>query len=183
MPAAAARQTYRYRVGTMTPRAHEPVASRPQLPGYGIRPASEGLLPWSWAVERLSRSHNYWLATTGPDGAPHVAAVWAVWVDGALCFSTGARSRKARNLAAEPRCVLTPESAAESVVLEGRAVRVTSAGALAGIDEAYLAKYGSAVPDPAADPVFAVAPRVVFGVIEGEPEFTTRATRWTFADP
>jgi hypothetical protein len=99
----------------------EPVASRPSMPGYGILPADAGggLLPWDWAVERLQRAHNYWVATTRPDGAPHLAAVWGVWFDGAVCFSTGGRSRKARNLAAEPRCVVTPESAGESVVLEG----------------------------------------------------------------
>ena len=34
----------------------EPNATRPYMPGYGILPATEGtgLLPWSWAVERLS---------------------------------------------------------------------------------------------------------------------------------
>ena len=33
------------------------------MPGYGILPAGEGtgLLPWEWAVERLARSHDYWL--------------------------------------------------------------------------------------------------------------------------
>ncbi len=47
--------------------AGEPVASRPFMPGYGILPADagSGLLPWAWAVERLERSHNYWVATGG----------------------------------------------------------------------------------------------------------------------
>jgi nitroimidazol reductase NimA-like FMN-containing flavoprotein (pyridoxamine 5'-phosphate oxidase superfamily) len=91
------------------------------MPDYGISPATDGLLPWAWAVERLERAHNYWVATTGPDGAPHLAAVWGLWRDGAFAFSTGGSSRKARNLAADPRCAVTPEHAGESVVVEGTA--------------------------------------------------------------
>ncbi|TME13797.1 MAG: pyridoxamine 5'-phosphate oxidase, partial [Chloroflexi bacterium] len=51
-----------------------PIASRPHMPGYGILGAGEGtgLLPWSWAQERLEQSHDYWVATSGADGRPHV---------------------------------------------------------------------------------------------------------------
>jgi hypothetical protein len=35
------------------------------MPGYGVLVAAEGtgLLPWSWAQDRLARARNYWLAT------------------------------------------------------------------------------------------------------------------------
>ena len=99
---------------------------RPYMPGYGISTSPDGLLDWEWAVARLSTSHNYWLATTDPDGAPHLAGVWAVWFDDQLCFSTGRRSRKGRNLAADPRCSLSCESAVESVVLRGGSSSPTS---------------------------------------------------------
>ncbi|MFG1646895.1 hypothetical protein ACGFMK_42015 [Amycolatopsis sp. NPDC049252] len=36
------------------------------MPGYGIAAAGEGLLPWSWADERLRASHDFWLATDAP---------------------------------------------------------------------------------------------------------------------
>jgi Pyridoxamine 5'-phosphate oxidase len=161
----------------------EPAASRPFMPGYGIVPPDMGggLLPWSWAVERLQRAHNYWVATTSPEGAPHLAAVWGVWLDGAVHFSTGGRTRKARHLAANPACVVTPERADEAVVLEGVAERVTEPGELSRLLAVYVDKYGSGFPDPDDNPVFAVRPRVVIGLIEREPEFTTRATRWRFA--
>jgi len=95
-----------------------PQATRPFMPGYGIDPAhaGHGLLPWSWALERLRSSHEYWLATTWPDGGPHVMPVWGVWRDGALWFSSGLRSRKATNLAHDPRCVLTTDDARHPVV-------------------------------------------------------------------
>ena len=80
-----------------------PKASRPFMPGYGILDADSGrgLLPWSWAVERLSKSRNYWIASTWPDGRPHCVPVWGVWLDDGFYFSSGERSRKARN----PACI------------------------------------------------------------------------------
>ena len=61
----------------------EPRSGRPHMPGYGILgpDGGTGLLPWSWAEERLRDSRNYWLATVRPDGRPHVMPVWAVWDD------------------------------------------------------------------------------------------------------
>ena len=79
----------------------EPRADRPFMPGYGISEASEGILPWSWAEERLSNSRNNYLATTRPDGRPHVMVVWGVWFGGRYYFSTGQGSQKARNLSDE----------------------------------------------------------------------------------
>jgi len=44
------------------------------MPGYGIAGPGEGrgLLPWSWAEERIAAARRYWLATVAADGAPHV---------------------------------------------------------------------------------------------------------------
>jgi PPOX class probable F420-dependent enzyme len=162
--------------------AGEPVASRPSMPGYGILPADAGggLLPWAWAVERLERAHNYWVASNRPDGSPHLAAVWGVWLDGAFWFSTGGRSRKARNLMADPRCVVAPEDARESVVLEGTAERITDRERISQVLVAYTSKYGSGYPDPDDNPLFAVRPRRVVGLIELDPGLSASATRWTF---
>src|SRR5262249_36050916 len=40
----------------------EPIASRPYWPDALEKPAdsTKGLKPWSWAVARLEKSHNYW---------------------------------------------------------------------------------------------------------------------------
>jgi hypothetical protein len=164
-----------------SPAGSQPAAGRPYMPDYGVSPiGGDGLLPWGWAAERLERAHNYWVATTTPEGSPHLAAVWGVWIDTTFSFSTGGRSRKARNLAADPRCVVTPERAEESVVVEGVAERVTDRDVLANLLATYRRKYGSGFPDPVDNPVFAVRPRVVFGVIEREAEFSETATRWRF---
>ena len=168
--------------GTARSAEGDPAASRPHMPGYGIAPADagDGLLPWSWAVQRLESAGRYWLATTGLDGSPHLAAVWGLWLGGAFHFSTGGGSRKTRNLAADPRCAVTPEHADESIVVQGVASRVTDPDELSTLLADYRRKYGSGFPDPLQNPVFTVHPRVVFGVIEREEQFTTTATRWVF---
>ena len=104
-----------------------PKSSRPYMPGYGILNASEGrgLLAWDWAVERLTKARNYWVATTCPDGRPHCVPVWGVWLDDAFYFSSGAKSRKARNLAANPNCVVCPEDGTQAISLEGVAEKIT----------------------------------------------------------
>ncbi|HZM74348.1 MAG TPA: pyridoxamine 5'-phosphate oxidase family protein [Candidatus Limnocylindrales bacterium] len=162
-----------------------PSADRPHMPGYGILPAGAGggLLPWSWAVQRLENAHNYWVATTGRGGAPHLAAVWGLWDSGAFHFSTGGESRKARNLTADPRCVVTPENAGEAVVVEGVAHRVVDSARLDELQALYQSKYGSGFPDPEGNPVFRVEPHAVFGMIEQGEDFVGRATRWRFPTP
>jgi hypothetical protein len=48
----------------------EPEASRPAVPGYEFSAKEAGLLSWKWAVDRLKKSRQSWIATTRPDGAP-----------------------------------------------------------------------------------------------------------------
>jgi Pyridoxamine 5'-phosphate oxidase len=162
----------------------EPRADRPHMPGYGIAPADAGtgLLPWSWAEARLTRSHDYWLATRRPDGHPHAMPVWGVWRDGALWLSCGVRSRKHRSLDADGRCAVTTDDALEPVVVEGEAVRVLASDALAGfmaaLDTKYGSSYGPEFADPAVNAVWRVAPDRAFGLMESD--FPGSPTRWTF---
>lgn len=154
---------------------------RPLMPPeYGIAPDREGLLPWSWAEERLAAARNYWLATTRPDGRPHVMPVWGLWLDGALVFSTARRSRKARNLAVRPEAVAHLESGDEVVILEGPVHAVTDAALLARFVDAYTAKYQFR-PDPhdTAVGVYALRPHTAFAWRERD--FPASATRWRFA--
>src|SRR5437763_9868249 len=96
-----------------------PKATRPHIPGYGLPKTKKGLLPWKWAQDRLKKSRQYWIATSRPDGRPHVMIVWALWMDGLLYSSTGTVSRKARNLAHNPNSTMCTDNAAEGVILEG----------------------------------------------------------------
>jgi len=162
-----------------------PKSSRPYMPGYGILDASEGrgLLPWDWAVERLIKARNYWVATTCPDGRPHCVPVWGVWLDDAFYFSSGAKSRKARNLAANPNCVVCPEDGTQAVSLEGVAEKISDMETIRRIVEAYNPKYQwDLKPETVLDmgPMFAVRPRKVIAVDATPGEFQGSPTRWQF---
>jgi Pyridoxamine 5'-phosphate oxidase len=161
----------------------EPKVSRPQMPGYGIPESTKGLLPWKWAEQRLRKSHNYWITTVKPDGSPHVMVVWGLWLDGAFLFTTGSQSRKARNLAENPHCIVSTEDAAEAVIVEGVA-KIVDVPARRVFLKKYTPKYDFDMSTMEKDilamkePVFAVRPTVAFGLYEKK--FMSSATRWKF---
>jgi len=149
------------------------------MPGYGLPRGTKGLLSWDWAETRLTRSHNYWLVTTRPEGAPHAMVVWGIWFDGRFYFSTGRESRKARNLAANPWCVVCTEKANEAVIIEGAAAEVTDAAKMERLGAPYHKKYKPWKLDPSMGGIYEVRPRAAFGLLE---ESFKSATRWTFQD-
>jgi nitroimidazol reductase NimA-like FMN-containing flavoprotein (pyridoxamine 5'-phosphate oxidase superfamily) len=155
-----------------------PKAGRPHMPGYGVPRSRKGLLSWTWAERRLTGSHNYWLVTVRPNGRPHAMPVWGVWLDGAFHFSSGRRSRKTRNLARNPRCVVCTDRAHEAVIVEGAARKVKNETQLARVARPYHAKYKPWTLDRELGPVYQVRPRVVFGM--HEKRFVSAATRWRF---
>jgi nitroimidazol reductase NimA-like FMN-containing flavoprotein (pyridoxamine 5'-phosphate oxidase superfamily) len=147
------------------------------MPGYGMPTGTKGLLTWAWAEERLLASHNYYLTTVRSDGTPHVMPLWGIWVDDRLYFSTGAKSVKARNLAANAACVICTDNVAEAVVVEGTASPLDDVARLKTISPHYARKYKSFTLDPKMGPIFEVRPRVAFGL--SEKNFKAM-TRWTF---
>jgi hypothetical protein len=153
------------------------------MPGYGLPTGKKGLLPWKWAEQRLKRSHNYWITTVKPDGSPHTMVVWGLWQDGRFLFSTGSKSRKAHNLAKNNRCIVGTEHANEAVIMEGVA-EIANVAARRKLLPIYERKYkfdmGGMKDDILSmkEPVFAVHPRVVFGL--WEKYFQSKSTRWVF---
>jgi len=109
--------------------------------------------------------------------------VWGLWQDGCLLFSTGSKSRKARNLAHNQNCVVCTEHAHEAVIVEGVA-EIANVAARRKLLPVYEKKYkfdmGTMKEDILSmkEPVFAVRPRVVFGL--WEKEFIGKSTRWKF---
>jgi len=157
----------------------QPKTSRPYMPGYGLPKDRKGLLPWSWATKRLVNSHNYWITTVRPDGAPHTMVVWGLWYENAFYFSTGRRSRKARNLAVNSRCIVCTERADEAVIVEGEAGVVDDRSRLRTFFRKYEAKYDWDMSAYEEEPIFAIHPSVVFGL--DEKRFPSATTRWQFS--
>jgi hypothetical protein len=137
--------------------------------------------------------HTCWLATINPDGAPHVTGVGALWVDGAFWFETGERTRKGRNLARDPRCVLSVATAEFDLVVDGEAVRVTDPATVAAragrwaadgwpvrVDEtgrALTAPFSAPSAGPPPWVVYRLAPRAATALATVDPG---GATRWRF---
>ncbi len=156
-----------------------PTPDRPLMPGYGISDETDGLLPFSWARERLIGARRAVLSSKDRSGRPHAVPVWTVWHADALAFSVGGQGRTARNLLSDPRCSAVVQSDADAVAVEGRVVRVVDTAAAAEIQQVYSAKYGSGFPDIEASPLWRLVPEVVFGFVEDD-SFSTSATRWRF---
>lgn len=149
--------------------------------------------PWPDARELLVRAELSWLSTVRPDGRPHVTPLPAVWHDGAPHIGTGPDERKARNLAANPHCVLTTGKnehwAGVDVVVEGVARRVTDEDVLRELAAAWTAKYGEFWTFDVADGmfqhaggggalVFRIEPVVAFAFTKGKGSFGQ--TRYRF---
>ena len=161
--------------------------TRPHMPGYGLVGPGEGsgLLPWSWAHDRLAASHDFWLATVRPDRRPHLMPVWGAWDGESLWFSSARSSRKAANLRVNPRCSIATDNAYEPVIVEGDAVAVTDEQDLRfGLDlenRKYGTDYGVEMIDVAHNSWFRLRPVWVFSL--NEDDFTGSPTRWSFAPP
>jgi general stress protein 26 len=134
---------------------------------------------WAETVKVLETAQISWLTTVRADGRPHVTPLVAVWLDGAVHFSTGDTEQKYLNLTANPAVVLTTGcntwDDGLDVVVEGVARRVTDRPLLERLAGAWLSKWdGSWRYDVAGDgfshaghdsAVFAVEPEkvLVFG--------------------
>ncbi|MBI3653783.1 MAG: pyridoxamine 5'-phosphate oxidase family protein [Acidobacteria bacterium] len=158
-----------------------PKASRPNMPEGYLSKGKTGMLRWHWLDERMAKALNYWVATTCPDGRPHVMPVWGVWLHRRFYFGTHPQTRKARNLKANPQIAVHLESADEVVIVEGTIEEVRGKSLVKQINEAYLAKYqmpsGHGEDDA---PMYCLQPRVAFA---WEVMTINRsATRWLFDD-
>ncbi len=153
-------------------------------------------IPWTRALKQLETQHSEegrtcWLATAGPDGKPHIAALGAVWVDDRFYFVSGPRTRKSRNLADNASCAISVSLGDIDVVVEGPARVVTDMPTLERVanlyaslgwpahasDGAIAAEYSA--PSAGRGPwnLYVVAPTAAVGVATKEPH---GATRWHF---
>ena len=164
---------------------------------YGSKP-----IPWSRALKELEAASTkpsgepaahktYWLATIRPDKRPHIAGVGAMWADGRLYFTSGPGTRKSRNLAKNPNCVISAALNGLDLVVEGTAHLVTDEPTLRRLadlynaqgwpasvsDGALTAEYSAPSAGPAPWNLYVVTPSTAFGVATAEP---FGATRWRF---
>ncbi len=140
--------------------------------------------------------HTCWLATLDPDGRPHVTGVGALWVDGSFWFETGARTRKGRNLARDPRCSISVAAREFDLVVDGVAEQVTDPATVAAMAGRWAAQGWPARVDPsgvaltaeysapsAGPPPWSVYRLVADRAVAVATVEPGGATRWQFATP
>jgi general stress protein 26 len=146
--------------------------------------------PWPDALAVLQQAGLFWVSTVRSDGRPHVTPVVAVWMDGALYFSSGPDEQKSRNLAANRHCAVTTGcntwGEGFDIVLHGQAVVVRDRSLLQQVADAFLAKYGEDWAFEVGDDgtfrghgvslVYQLAPVQALGFRKGE----FSHTRWDF---
>ena len=162
---------------------------------------------WDTARDRLANPENQrtsWLATTRPDGRPHLMPVITTWIDDALHLVVGEGTRKGRNLAADGHCVVATSSTtlpSLDIVIEGRAEPVTDEDTVRHLAEVYrtsgwpLEPAGDKVDGPNAPTagpppytIFRIVPSKVFGLpgMLGMDRYDQselpKPTRWEFED-
>jgi nitroimidazol reductase NimA-like FMN-containing flavoprotein (pyridoxamine 5'-phosphate oxidase superfamily) len=127
-------------------------------------------------AKKMNDCRTFWVSTMHAQHArPHVMPVWGVWVDDAFYFSTGRKSRKGQNLAANSACTVTNDDGQEAAIVEGDAKEVKDPAELELVAVAYKKKY-KMDPRSMNEPIFTVRPKTVFAFIEKT--FPKSATRW-----
>ena len=100
---------------------------------------------WDETSQLLETAEVFWITTVRAEGRPHVTPLVAVWLDGALHFSTGATEQKAINLRGNRHVVLTTGcnqwDGGLDLVIEGAAVQVTDRAELERLAEAWGTKW------------------------------------------
>jgi nitroimidazol reductase NimA-like FMN-containing flavoprotein (pyridoxamine 5'-phosphate oxidase superfamily) len=143
--------------------------------------------PVSWRAtqEVLENAQMTWLTTVRADGRPHVTPLVAVWLDGALHFTTGPDEQKAVNLRSNPHVALTTGDSAWDrgldVVVEGEACRVADPATLERLAAAWRTRWDGQWVFEEGDGVFrndVGGPALVFAV---EPDKVLAFGKGTFS--
>ena len=161
------------------------------LDRYGSPP-----IEWKRVIDALDKTSDlevadsagrFWIATTRPDGSPHNAAVGIVWDAGKFYLSTGAGTQKGKNLAHDPRCMVSIAAPGIDIVAEGEAKIIRDEAKLERIaklysdwgpevrDNAFWHEYSAPSAGPPPWDVYEITPTTVFAVATMEPN---GATRW-----
>jgi general stress protein 26 len=100
---------------------------------------------WDATRRVLETAELFWITTVRADGRPHVTPLVAVWLDGALHFSTGPTEQKALNLRGNPHVILSTGcntwDCGLDVVVEGDAVKVNDESVLQRLAQAWTTKW------------------------------------------
>jgi general stress protein 26 len=156
----------------------EPFVERPDIPAEYGNPTQR--LDWADVERRLEAATVYWLASTRPDGRPHVVPRDGTWLDGGLYYGGSPQTVHHRNVTTNPQVVVHIGDGQEAIIVEGTVeiAKPTKAEAarLADASFAKYPQYGRMDPNVYMGGVSVLRPRRVLAWTS----FTENATRFRF---
>jgi general stress protein 26 len=96
----------------------EPVVEQLDIPPEYGNPTQ--LLKWADVERKIESASVYWLASTRPDGRPHVVPRDGMWLDGGLYYGGSSATVHYRNITHNPHVVVHIGDGQEAIILEGR---------------------------------------------------------------
>lgn len=94
-----------------------PIAEQLDIPPEYGNPTAR--LEWADVEARLEVAAVYWIATSRPDGRPHVIPRDGVWLGGALFYGGVASTVHHRNITTNPEVVVHIGGHHEATIVEG----------------------------------------------------------------
>ncbi len=157
---------------------NEPIVDKPEIPAEYGDPKKR--LKWGDVEKMLEVAAVYWLASTRPDGRPHVVPRDGNWIDGGLYYGGSPQTVHSRNITSNPNVVVHIGDGQTAVIVEG-AVETEKpsqemAERLVELSFAKYPQYGRQDPRLYMGGVSVLRPRRVFAWTE----FTVNATRFRF---
>lgn len=156
----------------------KPIVEKPDIPPEYGNPKQR--LEWSVVEQKLESASVYWIASTRPDGRPHVIPRDGTWLEGGLYYGGSPETVHYRNITSNPNVVVHIGDGQEVVIVEG-AVEIEKpteeeAQRLSDASFAKYPQYGRMAPSMYMGGVSVLRPRRVIAWTS----FTENATRFRF---
>ena len=155
-----------------------PSVDKPAIPAEYGNPTQR--LTWADVEKRLESATVYWIASTRPDGRPHVIPRDGTWLDGGLYYGGSPLTVHHRNITHNPHVVVHIGDGMEAFIVEGKVeIEKPSKEMAQRISDASFAKYpqyGRMDPSLYMGGVSVLRPRRVIAWTS----FTENATRFRF---
>jgi nitroimidazol reductase NimA-like FMN-containing flavoprotein (pyridoxamine 5'-phosphate oxidase superfamily) len=118
----------------------EPVVEKPDIPREYGNPTQR--LAWEDVERRLEIASVYWIASTRPDGRPHVVPRDGLWLDGGLYYGGSPETVHYRNVMHNPHVAVHIGDGQEAIIVEGAIeIEKPTETAAARLSDASFAKY------------------------------------------
>lgn len=156
----------------------KPIVEKPDFPAEYGNPKKR--LQWEEVERRLESATAYWIASTRPDGRPHVVPRDGTWLDGGLYYGGSPETVHYRNITRNPNIVVHIGDGQEAIIVEGKVeIEKPTEEMAARLSEESFAKYpqyGRMDPSMYMEGVSVLRPRRVLAWTS----FTENATRFRF---